>query len=28
VLDGVWIHVGTPDARSEAESYLAALSPA
>ena len=28
VLDGVWIHVGTPDARREAEAYLAALSPA
>ena len=28
VLDGVWIHVGTPQARGEAEDYLAALSPA
>ena len=28
VLDGVWIHVGTPEARGEAEDYLAALSPA
>lgn len=28
VLDGVWIHVGTPHARDEAEAYLAALSPA
>ncbi len=28
VLDGVWIHVGTPQARSEAEAYLAALSAA
>lgn len=28
VLDGVWIHVGTPQARDEAENYLAALSPA
>jgi MurNAc alpha-1-phosphate uridylyltransferase len=28
VLDGVWIHVGTPEARGEAEEYLAALSPA
>ena len=26
VLDGVWIHVGTPEARDEAEAYLAALS--
>ncbi len=25
-LDGVWIHVGTPQARDEAESYLAKLS--
>ena len=24
VLDGVWIHVGTPDARDEAEAYLRA----
>ncbi len=28
VLDGVWIHVGTPEARDEADAYLAALSPA
>jgi N-acetyl-alpha-D-muramate 1-phosphate uridylyltransferase len=28
VLEGVWIHVGTPEARGEAEDYLAALSPA
>ncbi|MEY4707448.1 MAG: hypothetical protein RJB58_1171 [Pseudomonadota bacterium] len=28
VLDGVWIHVGTPQARDEAENYLTALSPA
>ena len=28
VLDGVWIHVGTPEARGEAEDYLAVLSPA
>lgn len=28
VLEGVWIHVGTPQARGEAEDYLAALSPA
>ena len=28
VLDGVWIHVGTPQARDEAEAYLAALAPA
>lgn len=28
VLDGVWIHVGTPEARGDAEEYLAALSPA
>lgn len=27
-LDGVWIHVGTPQARDEAEEYLAALAPA
>jgi MurNAc alpha-1-phosphate uridylyltransferase len=27
-LDGVWIHVGTPDARDQAEKYLAALAPA
>jgi len=27
-LDGVWIHVGTPEARREAETYLAALAPA
>jgi MurNAc alpha-1-phosphate uridylyltransferase len=27
-LDGVWIHVGTPQARSEAEAYLARLAPA
>ncbi len=27
-LDGVWIHVGTPEARDEAERYLAALAPA
>jgi MurNAc alpha-1-phosphate uridylyltransferase len=27
-LDGVWIHVGTPEARDEAEAYLAALAPA
>jgi len=27
-LEGVWIHVGTPEARDQAESYLAALSPA
>ena len=26
VLDGVWIHVGTPQARDEAEAYLAKLS--
>jgi MurNAc alpha-1-phosphate uridylyltransferase len=24
VLDGEWIHVGTPDARDEAEAYLRA----
>ena len=24
-LDGVWIHVGTPEARDEAEAYLASL---
>ena len=24
-LDGVWIHVGTPEARDEAEAYLAKL---
>jgi MurNAc alpha-1-phosphate uridylyltransferase len=28
VLDGTWIHVGTPEARDEAEATLAALSPA
>jgi MurNAc alpha-1-phosphate uridylyltransferase len=27
-LDGVWIHVGTPEARRDAETYLAALAPA
>jgi MurNAc alpha-1-phosphate uridylyltransferase len=27
-LDGVWIHVGTPEARDEAEAYLARLTPA
>jgi MurNAc alpha-1-phosphate uridylyltransferase len=27
-LEGVWIHVGTPQARSEAEAYLAKLAPA
>ena len=27
-LDGVWIHVGTPEARDEAEAYLARLAPA
>ena len=27
-LDGVWIHVGTPEARDDAERYLAALAPA
>jgi len=27
LLDGVWIHVGTPEARDEAEHYLAALEP-
>ncbi len=27
-LDGVWIHVGTPDAQREAEGYLARLMPA
>ena len=27
-LDGVWIHVGTPEARAEAERYLAKLAPA
>lgn len=27
LLDGVWIHVGTPEARDEAENYLAALEP-
>ena len=27
-LDGVWIHVGTPDARDEAEAYLARLATA
>ena len=27
-LDGVWIHVGTPQARDEAEKYLTALAPA
>lgn len=27
-LDGVWLHVGTPQARDEAESYLAGVSPA
>jgi MurNAc alpha-1-phosphate uridylyltransferase len=27
-LDGVWIHVGTPQARDEAEAYLAKLAPA
>jgi MurNAc alpha-1-phosphate uridylyltransferase len=26
-LDGVWIHVGTPEARAEAEAYLAKLPP-
>jgi MurNAc alpha-1-phosphate uridylyltransferase len=26
ILDGVWIHVGTPEARDEAEHYLAASS--
>ncbi len=26
-LEGVWIHVGTPEARDQAEKYLAALSP-
>lgn len=28
VLDGVWIHVGTPEARAEANAYLAAQAPA
>jgi MurNAc alpha-1-phosphate uridylyltransferase len=28
VLDGTWIHVGTPEARDEAEATLAALSAA
>lgn len=28
ILDGVWIHVGTPEARDEAEQYLAAPSTA
>jgi MurNAc alpha-1-phosphate uridylyltransferase len=28
LLDGTWIHVGTPEARDEAEAALAALSPA
>jgi len=28
VLDGTWIHVGTPEAREEAEAALAALSAA
>lgn len=27
-LDGVWIHVGTPEARDDAEAYLARLTPA
>ncbi len=27
VLDGAWLHVGTPEARDEAERYLAALAP-
>jgi MurNAc alpha-1-phosphate uridylyltransferase len=27
-LEGVWIHVGTPEARDEAEAYLARLTPA
>jgi MurNAc alpha-1-phosphate uridylyltransferase len=27
-LEGVWIHVGTPEARDEAERYLARLAPA
>jgi MurNAc alpha-1-phosphate uridylyltransferase len=27
-LEGVWIHVGTPQARTEAEAYLARLAPA
>jgi MurNAc alpha-1-phosphate uridylyltransferase len=27
-LDGVWIHVGTPEARDDAERYLADLTPA
>jgi len=27
-LDGVWIHVGTPEARQEAEAYLETLAPA
>ena len=27
-LDGVWIHVGTPEAVAEAEEYLADLAPA
>ena len=28
VMDGTWIHVGTPEARDEAEATLAALSAA
>jgi len=28
VMDGTWIHVGTPEARDEAEAILAALSAA
>jgi MurNAc alpha-1-phosphate uridylyltransferase len=27
-LEGMWIHVGTPEARAQAETYLAALAPA
>jgi MurNAc alpha-1-phosphate uridylyltransferase len=27
-LEGVWIHVGTPEAHDQAEKYLAALAPA
>ena len=27
-LEGVWIHVGTPEARQEAEAYLEKLTPA
>jgi MurNAc alpha-1-phosphate uridylyltransferase len=27
-LEGVWIHVGTPEAREDAERFLARLAPA